>query len=186
MSVHPGDPPQHTTGHLNCPACDHLRETVLLCSAVSAEKTFRDASARWLESRELSGSFDRARYVRPRTLKDDRAYVKALNAFFAELPLCQIHAGHLRQYQVERSKRVAAMKVNQELSVMRRILTAASLWTPQLEAAYDPLRIEAADVPRAMSPDEQAHFLQVAASRKRWELAYWYALVALDTTCNGC
>jgi len=64
----------------------------------------------WIKSREFNGSRG-ARFVSPRSLQDFAEYAHSLSRFFAqpveppELPLNlrEIHLGHLRQYQEDRS-----------------------------------------------------------------------------------
>ncbi len=35
------------------------------------------------------------------------------------------------------------------------------------------------EIPKALSPEEQERFLEVAASRPEWEVVYWYSLLAV-------
>jgi integrase len=144
--------------------------------------------------------------------------------------LDDIHPGHLRQYQLDRSagdlglereaviercaKRkgveveqlradpdvwawtqeqinaarvpVNSTKINQELGTLQRILKRAGLWSTEFEESYQPLQVFASNVPRAMSPEEQTHFLDVAGSRQVWQLTYLYCLVALETGMSNC
>jgi integrase len=91
------------------------------------------------------------------------------------------------QARVQAARRpVGPVKINQELGLLCRILKRAQLWTPELEDCYQPLRIDPPDVPRALSPEEQQRFLEVAASREEWRLVYWYALLAFETTASNC
>jgi integrase len=202
----------------------------MMSSYLPADLAFPEAAASWLDSQSLAGNFTRARYISSRTLKDDYQYVGALTRFFAALRLCDIHVGHLRQYQELRAsgelgvpektvlercaqlhrcsveklllipdwaavasakvkaahREVGANKINQELGLLTRILKRASLWTPEFEECYQPLRADAADVPRSLSPDQQQCFLDLAASKQEWQVVYWYALVAFETTATNC
>ena len=151
-----------------------------------ASLPFSEAAQAWLESQELAGNVDKARYIAPRTMRDYQQYIGALIPFFGTMPLEHIHGGHLRQYQTERSERAGPLKVNQELGLLRRILEQCDLWGRAIRDCYQPLQVAESDVPRAMSPEEQGRFLEVAASRARWSLVYWYSLVALQTTCSNC
>lgn len=202
----------------------------MLNNSLPAELPFEEAAQVWLDSQQLPGVYDRARYVTPRTLKDDGQYIDALRRFFGALPLREIHIGHVREYQALRSsgqlgvpenvvldrcarkrrcsveklrevpewweyaqkkvraarREVGANKINQELSVLSRVLKRAKLWEGELELHYQPLRSELPDVPRSLAPEEQKKFLQVAASREEWQLVYWYAQVAFETTATNC
>lgn len=177
---------QHTFGHIECPACESLRLNLLSGGGIAPGDSFTAAATAWLELRSLAGNLDHARRVSPRTLRDDRQYVRTLAAFFDNIRLDQVHAGHLVQYQIERSQRAGPGKVNQELAALQRILRCAGLWGGELRQNFRRMGVPYRDVPRAMSPEEQQRFLEAAGSRKCWELLYWYSLVALHTTCRGC
>ena len=202
----------------------------MLSSYLPADLVFAEAAQLWLDSQSLTGTFTRARYISPRTLQDDRQYVGALMRFFGALRLCDIHVGHLGQYQQQRASGelgvpektifercvrwhrcsleklreipqwwvaaqalalkarvpVGANKINQELGLLTRILRRANLWTPEMMECYQPLRAAFADVPRALSPEEQQRFLNIASSREEWQMVYWYSLVAFETTLTNC
>lgn len=184
---------QHTLGHINCPACEKMRAAILCGGDINPRQTFSEAAQLWLDSRDLGGNLDQARFVKPRTLQGDREYIRALNKFFASIPLGEIHIGHLRSYQEERSchpgrkagATIKSVKINQELSTLIRIMRRAGSWTAEHEAGYTPAQVKSADPIRALSQDEEDRFLSVATSRKEWEVVYWYSLVSLRTTCNS-
>lgn len=75
-------------------------------------------------------------------------------------------------------------KVNQELAVLRRIMIQGSAWTPELETQYRPLLEEESEQQRALEPDEQELWLKTAASRERWQVVYWYTLLAIGCTLS--
>jgi integrase len=185
----------HTDGHLNCPACDLTRRRIQHAE-LAPSLPFGRAASLWIDSRTFRDARGRARYVKPLTLKAYAGYIGALNRFFKDLPLDQIHAGHLREYQEQRisgrlspdpdaPREVSPNKVNQELSTMQRILRRANLWRTELAAVYEPLQREENDIPRALTPEEQEHFLRIAASKPRWETVYWYSVVALRTSASN-
>ena len=92
----------------------------------------------------------------------------------------------LREYQNERSQTCGANKINQELGTLLRIMKRARAWTTKLEGCYEPLQHEEADIARAMTPEEQKRFLDVASSREEWHFVYHYALLALATSATNC
>lgn len=155
---------------------------------IPREMLFPEAAAVWIESRKFNSQnpAKRAQYVSARTIKDLEQYVRALKGFFQHLTLEQIHVGHLREYQSWRSAKAGANKINQEVGTLIRMLRRAELWTPELEECYEPLQAIQADVPRAMSPEEQQRFLQVASTKEEWNVVYWYSLLALATTATNC
>jgi integrase len=149
------------------------------------ELNFAEAAELWLNSRTMSPG-SRARYISPRTLSDLQQYIRALNRKFGTVSLNQIDIGLLREYQRERAETCGANKINQELGTLVRIMKRAGTWTLQLNECYERLQPQEADVARAMTPEEQKTFLQVASSREDWQLVYWYGLLALATSASNC
>lgn len=76
---------------------------------------------------------------------------------------------------------VKPKKVNQELGLLQHIMKRASCWSDEIEELYQPLLDDENEVPRALSPEEQRHWLEVAASQTRWDVVYWYSILAFDT-----
>jgi integrase len=153
---------------------------------LSATATFADAAEQWLDSRRFITQNKKAQYISPRTLHDYEAYVRTLGKFFGLLRLCDIHVGNLRQYQIERSSTAGANKIESELSILRRIMKRANCWSDELDECHEPLQHEELDIPRALTPVEQALLLETAASREGWQVVYWYCLLALRTTASNC
>jgi integrase len=164
---------------------------------ISDTLPFSEAADTWIATRDIDGN-ERTRLVKPRTLKDLRQYKRALDRFFRDIPLKEIHVGHLRSYQSHRAKgelgdpeadaavEVGPNKINQELGMLVRVIKAAGAWGRELEDLYEPLQYEESDIARAMTPQEQERFLKVAASRPEWQVVYWYSLLALRTTATNC
>ena len=73
-------------------------------------------------------------------------------------------------------------KVNQELSILKMILRRAGCWTEEMEEFYEPFREDATDVPRALLPEEQKRWLEIALMRERWWIVYWYSQLAFGTS----
>jgi len=152
---------------------------------LDAKLTFSEAAEIWINSRTtFPGS--RARYVAPRTLRDLQQYIRALERKFGEVPLAEIHVGLLREYQMERSETCGPNKINQEVGTLVRIMKRARVWTLDHDECFEQLQREEPDIPRAMTPDEQKKFLEVASSREEWQFVYFYSLLALATTATNC
>lgn len=142
---------------------------------------FRQAAPSWLESRKkISG----------RTRADYGQYIDALNSFFADLKLIDIHIGHIHEYQKQRQAgtifrgRVAGpSRINHEINTLSQILTRAGLWAG-LEDWYEPLAIQVSTRGRALSPEEEALLWRTADSKPRWKLAYMCSLVGAMTTAG--
>lgn len=152
---------------------------------LSRSTPFASAAQLWLESRTLPGG-GRSRYVSPRTLHDLGDYIRALNRAFETTELKEIQIGKLRAYQRERSATCGPNKINQELNTLVRIMKRAGAWTVKLEEAYEPLQREETEIRRAMTPQEQQHFLTIAAERQEWQFVYWYSILALRSTASNC
>lgn len=194
----------HTPGHKDCPACATSRRTEII--AVSAKMPFAEAAPLWLHSREFQGTNPRCRFLKARTLRDLEQYLRALARFFGELPLREIHSGHLISYQQLRAegalgpsaaerarwhlpdeaRPVGPNKINQELGVLRLVLKKAGCWTAELEERYTPFAYEESDVNRALTPREQLIWLETAASRPEWRLIHHYSVLSIQSTCSHC
>ena len=190
---------QHTPGHLNCPAC--VKALAMMVTPLSASMSFFEASTSFLGCRAILNTRGRVQYIAPRTYRDLQTYLKTLGKFFGGLRLDQIHGGHLASYQLARAngdaafeyKRgeravvtcVGAAKINDELAVLKRMLTGAQAWTPQLEATYMTLQEPESEIQRALSPEQQEKLLQTAAAVPDWNVIWWYGMVALHTTFSS-
>lgn len=192
---------KHSRGHIHCPLCDRARAKGL--SNISAEMPFEEAAALYLEQRKIEGlPAGRRRhsgYLALNTEHSYAQYVDSLELFFRGMPLKTIHDGNLRAYQKARlcgeepfirPRRPKALpapspvkpkKVNQELCLLKLIMSKANVWTAELEKDYEPLLEEESDVPRALSLEEQQDWLGAARSRPQMEFVYWYSILAIDT-----
>lgn len=172
---------------------------------ISPDLPFKVAAALWLDSRSFRlPTAISARYIRESTEKSYAAYVRSLDLFFGELRLDKIHLGHLRLYQEARvtgappftrkrrpNKNVevapcpaSPKKANQELSILKMILRRGGCWNQELDEFYQPFEQRPAEVPRALSPEEQRRWLDVASFKPRWHLVYWYSVLAFDTSMS--
>lgn len=192
----------HTPGHLRCPACDALRATAL--DALTSDLEFDRAAAAYMAMRSIAaapGAIS-ARYVRRNTEKGYRRHARSLSLFFSGLTLGAIEWHHMRAYQEARSAGappfirrrrpheepgpcpVKPQQINQELAFLKRLKRLALCWTPADDRYYRELQEEESDAQRALTPEEQALWLDMARSRERWSLIYWYSLVAFGTTMS--
>ena len=166
---------------------------------------FMDAFDAWISQRVMTAPDNvtlvlkpvNARYLAPRSIKDYRATAAALNKFFAKLRLGEIHQGHLQEYQTARAycdvsacvdgaweKPCGANRIRKEIDLLVRMLRAAKLWGDEQKEDFVRVRREESDVRRALTPEEQAHFLRTAASREDWHFVLWYACVGLQTAAS--
>jgi integrase len=157
---------------------------------------FSDAFEVWLSRRliEMPGYSTSVRYISQRRVGDLRTTARALNLFFGDIRLKDIHLGHLREYQRARAfcdhaaaawvHPAGAGIIRKEVSLVIRILKSAGLWSDEQKACFQIVAPMERDVQRAMSPEEQQLFLRVANSRIGWQPIYWYAVLALQTTAS--
>lgn len=191
---------QHTLGHLACPACDELRASLL--GSISADLQFKEAAHRWLDSRSVNampGAIT-ARYIRETTEESYEQYIRSLELFFNELTVKEIHLGHIAAYQRARiqgaspfiRKRrpqdaeprpspVKPKKVNQEIGLLKQIMKRAGCWPEQYEELYEPLLDDEDEIPRSLTPDEQRLWLDCCRLQSRWNVVYWYSILAFGT-----
>jgi integrase len=154
---------------------------------IHAEMSFAEAAAAFDEWLSCPISPDQARYRSKGTMRDCRTKIKALNKFFGMLELGKIHIGQIRGYQKMRFSNerglwahpAGAEKVNAELGLLLRIMRLGNACSSDIEKYYRTLQADEREIPKALSPEEQDRFLQVAASRPEWEVVYWYSLLAV-------
>lgn len=135
----------HTPGHRDCAACRQKAYTTQL--KLSHEKLFPDAAKLWIQSREFTPGSGRSRLVSGRSLEDFEQYRRALGRFFGELPLNEIHLGHIRQYQEDRASGVLG-PTREELfpRFVKRLAKQLGVTEEEVQANADMLAIVAAEV----------------------------------------
>jgi integrase len=94
-------------------------------------------------------------------------------------------ARYLQSYREERAaKGTSPAFINMEMGAIRRILKRAKRWH-FIEQELRPLK-EKHRVGRALSAEEKAGLLEVAAVNPNWQLVRCAAILALNTTMRGC
>ena len=180
----------HSPGHVDCPGC---RAQSLLHAEVNlAEMLFPEAFDAWLKARVVDhGKQHQVRYLSDESVRTYSEMARALGHFFQQLPLREVHDGHLRSYQALRAaggapwKRKAGQnRIRKEIGLMLRILRAAGVWTDDLSEAFDQLPVALTDVRRVLEPDEQRHFLAILRTRAEWFWLHDYTVLALQTCAS--
>lgn len=138
---------------------------------------FPEAAKNWLEEEEIY------HVDKPKTMKSYRDYVKRLSLVFA-MPIDQIHIGHLREYQRARKAGYHARSINNDISLLSRVLAKGGLWKP-LQEMYRPLPVPRWTPPRVLTEKEEQHLFEVAADNPDYELAYWVASLTNQTSASG-
>jgi integrase len=128
---------------------------------------------------------DRTPHLAARSIRTERERLKLTSAFFGTTPLTRISCDSVRDYIGQRKQQGAANRtINMEIGILRRILKRAKRW--HLIADEIPHLPERCDVGRALSFDEKARLLRIAATKPEWETARLAAILALNTTMRGC
>jgi integrase len=153
---------------------------------LSPSLPFRQAAQQWLDARQFGQIKSKVRYCAPATLKFYANVLHALTLFFGSLPLEEIHLGNVESYRLERSEKAGPNKIIQEENVLIAILKRAGCWSAEMAEQYEPIQRVESDIPRALSPQEQAHWLEIAKSNPRWQIVYWYSMIAFRTTASNC
>ncbi len=138
---------------------------------------FEKAAEGWLADRKM--------IVAPNTHRIDRERLVALDKAFAGRRLCDITSDEVRAYQVRRSNDVGPRTVNLETKVLRMILRRAKLWA-QIADDFKPLPENKRGPGKALLPEEERRLFATACSKPGWEVAYYAALLAAQTTARGC
>lgn len=86
------------------------------------------------------------------------------------------------QIEAYPKKEVNPNKVNQEVSMLIRILKRAGVWTSKMDEDYEPLQHVESDIPQALTPDEQEYFLRKA--KEISEFVYCYAVLGIHATLS--
>lgn len=73
---------------------------------------------------------------------------------------------------------------NQELAFLKRLKILAGCWTREDGLYYRELQEDEGDLQRALTPEEQSLWLDMARSNERWSLIYFWSVVAFDTTMS--
>ncbi len=172
----------HTPGHVDCPACDALRESINI-GAKLATLTLPEAAQAWLDCRRDISDATRFNY---------QYYIRSLVKFFGTLKLSECANKTLISiYQRDRELgkiaglgAAGASVVNHELNTLQQILARAGLWQ-ELADWYKPLHQRPSRIGRVLSEEEEIRLFQVASSDKHyWFIAYCCSLITVNTTAG--
>jgi integrase len=177
-------PPGHTEPHINCPLCEKNRLETIEPAQFGALR-FCDAAPYWLREHQPE--------ISEKTHFDYQYYLQSLTGFFGELPLSEIHIGHLRQYQewrqqpyldkFGRTRSAGPSAINHELNTLAQILKRAKLWA-KLADSYKPLKVPKSRVGLALSAEEEERLFYVASAGGRWEVAYLAEMLSANTSAG--
>jgi integrase len=142
-----------------------------------AKLRFEKSAELWLAERK--------QFVAPKTYRIEKERLVPLTARFGGTRLCGITADMIRAYQVKRIATVSSRTANLETKVLRMLLRNGKLWS-RMADDFKALPENKRGPGRALSPEQEKTLFEVAASRESWQVAYWAALLAANTTARGC
>ena len=128
---------------------------------------------------------ERKKLVAHQTWLIDKGRMKPLLRLLGHKRLCEISNDDVRAFQVKRSAEVSARTANLEIKVLRQILKAHRLWA-RIGDDYRPLPENKEGPGRALTPEEEKVLFETAARRPGWQVAYYAALIASNTTTRAC
>jgi len=127
----------------------------------------------------------RQKLVALKTRQIERQRMKPLLAFFGGQRLSDITADSVKAYQLKRAGQVGNRTVNLETKVLRTVLRMGRLWS-RIADDFKPLPESKQGPGKALMEEQEKALFQTAASKKRWEVAYFAATLAANTTTRGC
>jgi integrase len=174
----------HASPHVNCPLCESTRKRTIEPAAFGLLR-FSQAGPYWLNEHRPQ--------IAAKTILDYEYYLRALTQFLGELPLNEIHIGHVEQYQEwrqqpyvdanSRTRSAGPSAINHEVNTLAQILERAGLWI-DIKRWYHPLKVPKARIGKALTPEEEERLFYVAAADPRWEVAYLAELLSANTSAG--
>jgi integrase len=130
-------------------------------------------------------------YITESSEETYREYAWALDKFFHDYDLKDIHDGHLRTYQDLRArcegnwkKPCGQNRIHKEVGMLLRMLRTAHLWDDDLEDAFKQLPMQESELQRALSPSEQAYWLTTCLKEPDWSWIHDWSVLSLGTCAS--
>jgi len=98
------------------------------------------------------------------------------------MQLRNIRIGNIFAYRASRVTAGPGL-INHEISALGQILDKAGLWAA-IEKFYKPLRVRKTGPGQALLEEEALWLLEVASTKKRWQVAYLGSMVSANTACG--
>jgi integrase len=184
---------KHTPGHKRCPACATRAQKLMQSPSGFRNYSVQEAGSIWQQMRAVKN-------LKPRAHEFVDYALGSLSAFFGDLPLGAITAGHFREYQLARTanelrmddgtvvnpwkRRAGHSTINHELNVLSQMLSAGGLWE-RIRPWYAPLKMPSWSPREIPNPDEEARLWSKAAKDPGAELAMLVATITANTSASG-
>jgi integrase len=138
--------------------------------------SFSQAADRFLVQRVVE--------ISANTLSTESDQMKALKAFFGSKPVNRISADDVRSYQAHRHEEGRSNRtINHETGLLQRLLKRTRVWH-QIASEVKRLPVSR-EFGRALTEEEKATLLKVAASRPEWQVIRCAAILAFNTTMRS-
>ncbi len=142
-----------------------------------ARLPFREAADRFLA--------DRLSRLAPLSVRTEKERARRVNHVLGDIPVHRLAVADVADYiRKRKTANIGNATVNRELDIIRGVLKKAKRWYLFADE-IKPLPLHRS-IGRALSPDQKLRLLKVAASRDDWKIAYYAAVLALNTTMRGC
>ncbi len=140
--------------------------------AVITQALFQEACEAWLESRRP--------YISEKTHYEYKLNIKTLSSFFGELRLQEIDGDLVRAYQRMRQTTCGAFTINHECGLLCQIRKRIG----QPLGDYQPLPLPKEQRGKVLSDEQRARLLRVAASNPKWQAAYLFTCISVNTSAG--
>jgi integrase len=136
---------------------------------------FAEAGAAWLESRKP--------YLSAKTIHEYGLNLKTLGIFFGEMKLAEITPDQIRIFQRMRLQSCGPFTINHECSVLQQMLKRIGRW-PEIAPDFQALPLPKEKRGRALSDQQKARLIQLAADNPNWQAAYLFTLISINTSAG--
>lgn len=140
-----------------------------------ATMPFNEAAEAWFNSRRP--------YLAPKTLREYRLHIRTLGTVFGNSRLADITADQIRNYQEKRLVEGGPYSANHEFAVLRMLLKRINRWQ-EFEHTLQKLPLPKGKRGRVLSQIERKRLFDAAAWNPRWQAAYLFAVLSINTTAG--
>ena len=172
--------------------------------AISPESEFAEAAGLYMKTRSIDSvkGTSSKRYIKENTANSYQEYIATLDLYFHGMKLKDIRWMAIKDYQEKRVEGAPPFirkrrpheepgpcpakpaKSNQETRLLICILRRAGCWSVEDEDNHENMNADENETPRALTEQEQRHWIEVSRMTERWMVVHWYSLLAFDTTMS--
>jgi integrase len=75
-------------------------------------------------------------------------------------------------------------QINKETGLLKRLKVLSGCWTSEDEKYFEKLQQPEKEISRALTPEQQALWVDISRCQERWNLVHWYSILAFHS-CAG-